>query len=137
MKASSWKNVKGSSKKSPKCPNCGSWINHWKKLCGLDSVSADNQKCAVYACDNPAEDGAHIENNDVSGIYIAPMCHKCNEKDGMFTLEDKTILVVSNVSNSCGSSKPTPSLKDIISSTFSDNDKAMKGKQEHNGGWFY
>jgi len=138
MKASDWKHVHGSSEKSPECENCGPWIKHWKKLCILDGVKADAQKCAVYDCNNPASEGAHIRNSNVNINYIAPMCDKCNStSNDSFTLKDKTVIVLANVSKSCGAAKLSSDVRVTIEATTNDYDKAKRGQKKDGGGYFY
>jgi len=138
MKASDWRNVPESG--DLKCPKCKTWKQHWKYLCGLDSIEADMKKCSVYDCNNDATDGAHIENkhNGISDIYIAPMCNSCNHPDNkeMFTLKDKTIIVLADSAASCQATRPSKSLRAQITTTANDEFKAKNGTR-HGGGFFY
>jgi RNA polymerase subunit RPABC4/transcription elongation factor Spt4 len=139
MKASDWENVEGSSK-TPKCPNCGVWINHWKNYCKLDSIEMTKalQKCSVYGCNGVGDNGAHIQNPDANEIYIVPMCGSCNPHNGKFTLKDKTIVVIADPKKSCGAKgTSTLPLREQINATQNDYDKAKEGVKDQNGGWFY
>ena len=77
------KNVKGSSEKSPKCGNCGPWIDHWQNMSGKIAI-----ECAVVGCDSCAEVGAHVtrpkaQNDDYkTHPYIIPMCRSHNGEHG-------------------------------------------------------
>jgi hypothetical protein len=140
MIASGWKNKGGTTERSPKCPNCGSWLQHWKNFCGLDAVDADNQDCAVYDCQNKADDGAHVHNPDEDGEWIVPMCKECNHPSntGNFALKDKTVAVSANVAATCGTlprgAKPKV---DRIAATPADYALARTGTQGKSGAWFY
>lgn len=44
-------------------------------------------QCSEYYCDNVAIEGAHIYNEEISGEWIAPMCHLHNATTETFTLK--------------------------------------------------
>ena len=107
-------NRNGTAKKSPKCPNCGSWIKHWETLSEKDSPPAGD--CAIVGCKGKTKDGklAEIEgchviikNSDDKRVFIAPLCKCCNNKaDGTeLNLSRDMILVHANVQETCGSLK--------------------------------
>ena len=108
-------NVNGTAGKSPKCPNCGPWINHWHIL--SDKEIPDDGDCSIKDCDGLTEkkdgkprrkqviEGCHVKIKGEDGVvYIAPLCHGCNlSPDGTeLTLKRSTILVKANVRESCG-----------------------------------
>lgn len=107
-------NRNGTAKKSPNCPNCGSWIRHWQTLSG-ESIPA-NGDCAVVGCKGitkegkPAEIvGCHVMRKDDKDkkVYIAPLCECCNNKaDGTeLVLSRNMTLVYANVQETCGKLK--------------------------------
>jgi len=102
-------NCKGDSDRSPSCPNCGSWIQHWHALSG-ESVPAVGD-CATLGCDGKTEDGlpapivgchVRIKGEKDRYEYIAPLCQCCNNKKGAtLVLGRETTLVRANVSETC------------------------------------
>lgn len=66
----------GSSKISPKCHVCGSWIEHYK-----NRKNITNPKCC--ACGKCANVGAHIQLCQHGDWWIVPMCKTCHDnKEG-------------------------------------------------------
>ena len=107
-------NKNGSSKTSKVCPNCGTWISHWKKLSGKD-LPKDGD-CAVAMCDGKTKNGhlAKIEGCHViikgetdNSVYIAPLCESCNHcaEGTNLQLKRDTVLVRANVSETCSKLK--------------------------------
>lgn len=107
-------NKNGTAKKSPSCPNCGSWINHWHRLSGQQVPSAGC--CAIKGCTGRTEEGkiADIEGCHVTitgckdqHVFIVPICQCCNHKaDGAeLVLSKQMTLVWSNVQETCGKLK--------------------------------
>lgn len=94
-------NVEGSSVKSPECPNCGPWKNHWKEF---SKVPWPN-KCSVSTCNEIADRGGHVVcSGDKRGRrYIVPMCKVCNGKspDKDFALDFGTVMISANCSDTC------------------------------------
>ena len=102
-------NCTGDSDRSPNCPNCGSWIQHWHTLSGERiPVMGD---CATLGCDGRTEDGkpapivgchVRIANAPDHSEYVAPLCQCCNNKHGAkLILSRSTTLVRANVSETC------------------------------------
>lgn len=100
------KNVNGSSKRSPKCPNCGNWIEHWKNLSKLSIP-----KCCVEGCNSLADVGAHVVRPLATvefyrtNEYIVPMCNSHNGHHGesfKTKASSNVTFVRANVAESCG-----------------------------------
>ena len=92
-----WKNVSGSSERSPKC-KCGSWKQHWKNFSGREWPSV----CSVSGCGNKAVLGAHVYSAGYSNKeFIAPFCSMHNNKDELLSLKNGTVLVIANQSETC------------------------------------
>lgn len=94
------RNVVGSAGRSPSCPNCGPWIEHWQLLSGHV-----HSTCSVKGCNNPASVGAHVtilfSLDDKQ--HIIPMCSEHNGKHGgVLEAKPGTIFVRANVAESCG-----------------------------------
>ena len=94
-------NEKGSSIRSPKCVNCGSWKNHWQKF-------AKNKwpvLCCNSNCQNSATVGGHVvfADNKNGRKYIVPLCDECNKKssDEVFMIDEGTVMVSDNCSDTC------------------------------------
>ena len=107
-------NKSGTSKTSPCCPNCGSWIDHWERISGKTVPTPGN--CAIQGCTGRTKDGklARIEGCHVTikgytdqRVFIAPICQCCNQKgDGAeLVLTKPMTLVWSNVRDTCGKLK--------------------------------
>ena len=102
-------NRNGTSKTSPKCKNCGAWIDHWHELSGLP-IPADGD-CPVEGCDGCSKEGViqpiegcHVMiKGEGKMVYIAPLCKPCNHlADGAeMTLSRATLLVQANVAQTC------------------------------------
>jgi hypothetical protein len=92
--SSNWHNVVGSSTRHCRC---GTWKQHWINFSGkLWPIS-----CTVFGCYNPATLGAHIQNDQVNGERIVPMCASCNGKGLPFSLKFDTTLVKANQGLTC------------------------------------
>ncbi len=79
------KNVKGSSKVSPKAPTgYTSWLNYWETI--ADCKLEQGQKYTCPACGNGFErknfDGCHVQKVDSTDKkwYIIPLCDSCNHR---------------------------------------------------------
>lgn len=107
-------NQNGTSKRSPSCPNCGSWIDHWKRISGKAVPTPGN--CAIQGCTGRTKDGklARIEGCHVTikghadqRVFIAPICQCCNQKENgaELVLTRPMTLVWSNVQDTCGKLK--------------------------------
>ncbi len=107
-------NRNGTSKRSPQCPNCGPWIDHWHKFSNENVPSAGC--CAIKGCTGRTKDGhlARIEGCHVTikghtdqRVFIAPICQCCNhEPDGAeMVLARPMTLVWSNVQDTCDQHK--------------------------------
>lgn len=103
-------NREGTATKSPRCPNCGSWINHWHRLSGQQVPNAGC--CAIKDCSGRTNDGklasiegchVTIKDSDDKRVFIAPICKCCNQKkDGEeLVLSRAMTLVWSNVQETC------------------------------------
>ena len=102
-------NCKGDSVRSPRCPNCGPWIQHWCTLSGERVPAAGD--CATLGCDGKTENGlpapivgchVRIKNAEDQSEYIAPLCQCCNSRKGAtLILSRSTTLVHANVSETC------------------------------------
>ena len=102
-------NCVGDSDRSRSCPNCGSWIQHWKILSGEEVPNVGD--CATRGCGGKTEDGlpapivgchVRIKGANDQCEYIAPLCQCCNNKKGAtLILGRETTLVRANVSESC------------------------------------
>lgn len=89
------KNLNGTSRN--KC-NCGSWLQHWRKLSGSFTVGCSNANCW-----GSAEVGAHVQKKygTDNGWYIVPLCKSCNGKSDNFNVGLLTTFVSANVAKSC------------------------------------
>ncbi|MBQ9546384.1 MAG: hypothetical protein IJU90_03760 [Bacteroidales bacterium] len=77
------KNVKGSSKVSPKAPEgYSSWLNYWEE--NMKKPLKDYMEYECPACKNYFTrqhfDGCHVQKADSSDgkWYIVPLCDSCN-----------------------------------------------------------
>lgn len=107
-------NKNGSSKTSKTCPNCGTWIEHWKKL--SDQKPPNDGDCAVEKCDGKTEkgllakiEGCHVTIKDGIDrcVYIAPLCESCNHcaEGTELKLKRNMLLIKANVSETCSKLK--------------------------------
>lgn len=81
-----------------KCQNCDSWIQHWENCTGMKRPMV----CSVCQCKEPVDDGAHVTNPKVQGVWIAPMCHDCNvDRNKTLMLNKGVILVNAQQQYSC------------------------------------
>ena len=93
-------NVNGSSDRSPTCPKCGSWKQHWLNYSG---ARVWPEHCSVKGCTNPAHDGAHVQFRHNGNWYIVPLCKACNGKRGQsLELCDDTRTASANRAETCG-----------------------------------
>lgn len=90
-----WKNKKGTANRT--C-SCGSWKKHWMNF----STEPWPLFCSVEDCLNIATLGGHVINSSSRTEYIIPLCDKCNKRDDVFSIEEDTIFVPANVSETCG-----------------------------------
>lgn len=94
-------NEKGSSLRSPKCPNCGSWKKHWEKL----SRIKDPILCSNLDCCKTATVGGHVvfANAKTGPKFIIPLCESCNgiSSDEIYTIRKGTIMVSANCKDTC------------------------------------
>lgn len=89
-----WANKVGTGAKD--C-TCGSWSDHWLQFSGLPWPA----RCAVRDCGARPTVGAHIYNDAVPGVWIAPMCASCNALFYSFSLKPETQLVSANPATTC------------------------------------
>ena len=92
---SGWKNLPETGDLSCKC---GSWLSHWKNI--TDTIET-TVICKVHGCYKKATDGAHVQNKDVSGWWIIPLCHKHNEQKEELTLRKGAKLASANKEKTC------------------------------------
>jgi hypothetical protein len=95
------KNLGGSSSKSPSCPNCGSWLNHWSSNGGGKIPSS----CSVKGCTEDNVVGGHVIKVSIvdKKRYIIPICKKCNGRNNViFDIKESRKLVLANVDETCG-----------------------------------
>lgn len=101
-------NRNGTADQSPRCPNCGAWINHWHVM--SQEVIPEDGCCVV--CKGVDKDGnkqpiegCHVMLTDPHDrrVFIAPLCKMCNAKHGQqLTLSRQVTLVWANSSETCG-----------------------------------
>lgn len=103
------KNVNGSGSKSPKCPNCGNWIDHWKNISGEKGETCSIVGCTEKVTDIQRMHGAHTlrpyaKNDDYKNHqYIIPMCPSHNGKrNEEMKVKANITFVRANVAESCG-----------------------------------
>lgn len=94
-------NIKGSSKISsrPKSP-FGSWLNYWEFHYN-NCLSLKYKE--IFTCPScnqitKREDmcGCHVikkDNSNDNNWYIVPMCNKCNQKEGIFEIDNNTTFI--------------------------------------------
>lgn len=102
-------NCEGNSDRSPRCPNCGPWIQHWHILARERIPVAGD--CATLGCNGKTEEGlpapivgchVRIKNAEDQYEYITPLCKCCNNKKGAtLILRRATTLIRANVSETC------------------------------------
>lgn len=92
--ANGWFNKKGT--KDRNC-SCGSWKDHWINF----SNKQWPNKCSVNGCSNIPTLGAHIQNSNVNGEKIIPMCDSCNKLSTLFNLDGGVTLVSANKAETC------------------------------------
>lgn len=96
-------NSNGSSKRSQRCQNCGTWLDHLVRLSGKTPGN-----CSIEGCDKPATDGAHVlrplarKDEYRNHSYILPMCHSHNMSTDQLIVKPGSTFVWANVSETCG-----------------------------------
>jgi hypothetical protein len=95
------KNINGRRQNSCKC---GTWLDHWVKVCGLPLP----QHCAVSTCIGKPQLGAHVQKDSVTdtGWYIIPLCVKHSVRVSSLEIVDTTKLVSAHVHETCGKQMP-------------------------------
>ncbi len=93
--ANGWSNKSGTADRS--C-NCGTWKQHWINYAKKPWPAS----CSVDGCSNQPTLGAHIQNPNVDGERIVPMCDSCNGLSGTFNLKGGITLPSANKSKTCG-----------------------------------
>lgn len=82
-----------------KCPNCGSWLNHWEK-CRKKRAT----KCSVLGC-NETENlqGTHVISDMFidNKSYIIPLCKAHTYSYNSTEIEISTTLISPNPRHSC------------------------------------
>lgn len=83
------KNYKGSSRwKAPK--GYESWLDYW---CCQKGLTVD---CFALDCKGNAEVGGHVVkvNSQDKGVYIVPLCDKCNKRTDAFEVTASMLVPV-------------------------------------------
>lgn len=70
------KNLSGTSEEKPPLPFT-SWLDYWENC-----TRRKAKKCSAINCNNDANVGAHVINNDSNdfNIYLVPLCYEHNNK---------------------------------------------------------
>ena len=102
LSAFGWKNKDGTSERSEKCKNCGSWKEHFETVSGEKWPS----KCSVFECNEEPTDGAHMIQNNNGIEYIVPLCRRHNKAEEELTLKDDVAIALANVEETCGKGMP-------------------------------
>lgn len=98
------KNVKGSSKVSPKAPSgCDSWLNYWETIVKFPLEQEKRYTCPACGKAYAREhfDGCHVQkdNSMDKKWYIIPLCDSCNHRTDTFEVKDNLLIdVPSNLS---------------------------------------
>lgn len=92
-------NINGTSENTTQC-KCGSWINHWKKYNGGQSVPT---YCPETSCLEKELIGAHVQkaNSTDKDWYIVPLCQKHNKSKEDLVITDSVNLAPANKSKTC------------------------------------
>jgi len=95
------KNINGRRQNS--C-NCGSWLDHWVRVCGWPLP----QHCAATTCMAKPQLGAHVQRDSATDIswYIVPLCVKHSIRAASLEILDSTPLVSAHVNDTCGKQMP-------------------------------
>jgi hypothetical protein len=95
------KNINGRRQNS--C-NCGTWLDHWVKICGRPLP----RYCAVKTCMGKPELGAHVQKDSSTdgNWYIIPLCVKHSMRAASLEIADTTTLVSAHVNETCGKQMP-------------------------------
>jgi len=92
-------NKGGAPDASPKCANCGLWIDHWKRAKGEEPPG----ECSASDCKKriPLE-GAQVQKSmgiDKS-LFIVPLCHDCSSRHDEFYVDSSRLAPAST--DACG-----------------------------------
>jgi hypothetical protein len=95
------KNINGRRQNSCKC---GSWLDHWVRVCGWPLP----QHCAATTCMAAPQLGAHVQKDSLSDArwYIIPLCVKHSIRVASLEILDTTTLVSAHVHETCGKQMP-------------------------------
>lgn len=88
------KNVPASSES---CPNCGTWMDHWRKVSGERMLLCSNIKCRERATE-----GGHVQIEGKGHVFIVPVCRECIQLTTPFDIPRSTRQVPANIAQSCG-----------------------------------
>jgi hypothetical protein len=127
------KNINGRRQNSCKC---GTWLDHWVKICGQPLP----QHCAATTCMGAAQLGAHVQKDCASdsGWYILPLCVKHSMRAALLEISDTTLLVSADVNETCGKQMPIGNvcleeLRVTIATNASKYEKDVAKAQEKRG----
>lgn len=95
------KNINGRRQNSCKC---GTWLDHWVKICGGPLP----QHCAATACMRAPQLGAHVQKASAtdSGWYIIPLCVTHSIRASSLEIADATPMVSAHVNETCAKQMP-------------------------------
>jgi hypothetical protein len=93
---------------------CGSWLKHWRRYGKPTKAFIQRRSCAVVACGNPIEAGAHVQKEVLEGLnplgvvgdaswYVVPLCGPCSLRLGAhLTVDDGCGLAPTSPGETCG-----------------------------------
>jgi hypothetical protein len=84
--------------------SCGTWLDHWAKVCGWPVP----QLCAAKTCMARPQLGAHVQRDDATdpNWYIIPLCVKHSIRAASLEIVGTSTLVLAHVSETCGKQMP-------------------------------
>ncbi len=92
---SGWSNQEGTAHRACRC---GSWKEHWVKF----AKRPWPKSCSVEGCSRAPTLGAHVFHPMVGGEKIVPMCDRCSDLVGPFTLKPGISLPSAIPAHTCG-----------------------------------
>jgi hypothetical protein len=95
------KNING--RRQGSC-RCGTWLDHWIKICGRPLPS----HCSEAHCMCKPELGAHVQKDSSTdkSWYIIPLCVKHSVKAASLEVVDTTTFVPAHVNETCARQMP-------------------------------
>lgn len=100
-------NVSGTSDR--KC-DCGSWKNHWINFSKKEWPAL----CSESTCLNEATVGAHVCLQRGGKSFIIPLCYEHSAVTEAIEISDDTVMVPSNVSETCGCERALSELEKAL-----------------------